>query len=184
MPLAVVRHPGRCHAKSVPGVEFDGKSGQRVRSGDAEAGRNGPLYRGLGFVHEIEGRRCTTRKILENRRKRRKRMNNVIASVHASFSLFSGVCGERRSTFGAEEGTRTPTPLRVRGPEPRASANSATSARFTSSAFSAELAVTSSLANAAACVNFSAFRERLEGVRLCNSRQKRAPLPQKNGKPH
>ena len=31
--------------------------------------------------------------------------------------------------FGAEEGTRTPTPLRVRGPEPRASANSATSAR-------------------------------------------------------
>jgi hypothetical protein len=30
---------------------------------------------------------------------------------------------------GAEEGTRTPTPLRVRGPEPRASANSATSAR-------------------------------------------------------
>jgi hypothetical protein len=30
--------------------------------------------------------------------------------------------------FGAEEGTRTPTPLRVRGPEPRASANSATSA--------------------------------------------------------
>src|SRR6202046_1244203 len=31
--------------------------------------------------------------------------------------------------FGAEEGTRTPTPLRVRGPEPRASANSATSAQ-------------------------------------------------------
>src|ERR1039457_2224356 len=34
-----------------------------------------------------------------------------------------------RIFFGAEEGTRTPTPLRVRGPEPRASANSATSAR-------------------------------------------------------
>src|SRR3954465_6333992 len=34
-------------------------------------------------------------------------------------------------TFGAEEGTRTPTPLRVRGPEPRASANSATSAQWT-----------------------------------------------------
>ena len=31
--------------------------------------------------------------------------------------------------FGAEEGTRTPTPLRVHGPEPCASANSATSAR-------------------------------------------------------
>ena len=32
------------------------------------------------------------------------------------------------SIFGAEEGTRTPTPLRVHGPEPCASANSATSA--------------------------------------------------------
>ena len=40
--------------------------------------------------------------------------------------------------FGAEEGTRTPTPLRVRGPEPRASANSATSARYTCSAMFAE----------------------------------------------
>ena len=35
------------------------------------------------------------------------------------------------SSFGAEEGTRTPTPLRVHGPEPCASANSATSARKT-----------------------------------------------------
>src|ERR1700733_6757994 len=33
------------------------------------------------------------------------------------------------SKAGAEEGTRTPTPLRVHGPEPCASANSATSAR-------------------------------------------------------
>src|SRR5437763_2731304 len=33
---------------------------------------------------------------------------------------------------GAEEGTRTPTPLRVHGPEPCASANSATSAAATS----------------------------------------------------
>src|SRR5271155_1268713 len=31
-------------------------------------------------------------------------------------------------TVGAEEGTRTPTPLRVHGPEPCASANSATTA--------------------------------------------------------
>jgi hypothetical protein len=31
--------------------------------------------------------------------------------------------------IGAEEGTRTPTPLRVHGPEPCASANSATPAR-------------------------------------------------------
>ena len=34
--------------------------------------------------------------------------------------------------IGAEEGTRTPTPLRVHGPEPCASANSATSARVQS----------------------------------------------------
>src|SRR5437660_7303708 len=34
-------------------------------------------------------------------------------------------------TFGAEEGTRTPTPLRVHGPEPCASANSATPASET-----------------------------------------------------
>src|SRR5947209_19171121 len=33
-----------------------------------------------------------------------------------------------RKKTGAEEGTRTPTPLRVHGPEPCASANSATSA--------------------------------------------------------
>ena len=33
------------------------------------------------------------------------------------------------NNFGAEGGTRTPTPLRVHGPEPCASANSATTAR-------------------------------------------------------
>src|SRR5579862_4416045 len=37
-----------------------------------------------------------------------------------------------RALNGAEEGTRTPTPLRVHGPEPCASANSATSARHCS----------------------------------------------------
>ncbi len=39
-------------------------------------------------------------------------------------------CGEKKCCviYGAEEGTRTPTPLRVHGPEPCASANSATSA--------------------------------------------------------
>src|ERR1035441_4776455 len=57
------------------------------------------------------------------------------------------------NSFGAEEGTRTPTPLRVRGPEPRASANSATSARYTGQAGSARPAALSSLANAAVCVN-------------------------------
>src|SRR5271157_5992272 len=40
---------------------------------------------------------------------------------------------DRRSRSGAEEGTRTPTPLRVHGPEPCASANSATSARVDAS---------------------------------------------------
>src|SRR5271157_2442724 len=40
---------------------------------------------------------------------------------------------DRRSRSGAEEGTRTPTPLRVHGPEPCASANSATSARVETS---------------------------------------------------
>src|SRR5205085_11946201 len=35
---------------------------------------------------------------------------------------------ERITRDGAEEGTRTPTPLRAHGPEPCASANSATSA--------------------------------------------------------
>ena len=56
---------------------------------------------------------------------------------------------------GAEEGTRTPTPLRVRGPEPRASANSATSAQYTSSAFSAEPAATLSVANAEPSVKYA-----------------------------
>src|SRR5215831_12012908 len=54
--------------------------------------------------------------------------------------------------FGAEEGTRTPTPLRVHGPEPCASANSATSARGTCLACSARRAATLSLANAVCCV--------------------------------
>jgi hypothetical protein len=56
----------------------------------------------------------------------------------AGFELASAVSSGYPSVpiivLGAEEGTRTPTPLRVRGPEPRASANSATSARYTSSA--------------------------------------------------
>ena len=67
--------------------------------------------------------------------------------------------------IGAEEGTRTPTPLRVRGPEPRASANSATSARDTDSAI-AEPAASLSLANAEAGVKLRPpgqieFRNRL-----------------------
>ena len=39
-----------------------------------------------------------------------------------------GDSGREKISAGAEEGTRTPTPLRVHGPEPCASANSATSA--------------------------------------------------------
>ena len=57
-------------------------------------------------------------------------------------------------TIGAEEGTRTPTPLRVHGPEPCASANSATSARDIGSALIAEPATALSLANAGPCVKF------------------------------
>ena len=59
---------------------------------------------------------------------------------------------------GAEEGTRTPTPLRVRGPEPRASANSATSAQKTYLDALARQAATLSLANAATRVKFAAGR--------------------------
>ena len=62
---------------------------------------------------------------------------------------------DHSKTYGAEEGTRTPTPLRVRGPEPRASANSATSARFTGSAHFAKPAASLSLANAGYRVKFS-----------------------------
>src|SRR6202044_189966 len=47
---------------------------------------------------------------------------------------------------GAEEGTRTPTPLRVHGPEPCASANSATSARETCQARTAQQAASLSFA--------------------------------------
>src|SRR5665213_597663 len=67
------------------------------------------------------------------------------------FSQRCGIC--RRKNLGAEEGTRTPTPLRVRGPEPRASANSATSAQYMSQAGIARPAALLSLANAACCVN-------------------------------
>src|SRR6185437_9554004 len=41
----------------------------------------------------------------------------------------SAVSVHIKAIIGAEEGTRTPTPLRVHGPEPCASANSATSAK-------------------------------------------------------
>src|SRR6266404_648604 len=47
-----------------------------------------------------------------------KMLGRLLGSVHPLES----------TDLGAEEGTRTPTPLRVHGPEPCASANSATSA--------------------------------------------------------
>ena len=56
--------------------------------------------------------------------------------------------------IGAEEGTRTPTPLRVHGPEPCASANSATSARESAQAGSLKQATALSLANAGGRVKF------------------------------
>ena len=58
---------------------------------------------------------------------------------------------------GAEEGTRTPTPLRVRGPEPRASANSATSARLCVQRGLLSKAAILSLANAGTGVKSSAI---------------------------
>src|ERR1700757_3791948 len=69
-------------------------------------------------------------------------MLGSVMSVHVGVSSwdlprYSRATGSRRretigtdgnKNHGAEEGTRTPTPLRVHGPEPCASANSATSA--------------------------------------------------------
>ena len=73
-------------------------------------------------------------------------------------ALCSRLATQGASFHGAEEGTRTPTPLRVRGPEPRASANSATSARDTVSAASAETAASLSLANAELYVKYRLVR--------------------------
>src|SRR5579859_657201 len=52
-----------------------------------------------------------------------------VKSTKLLIFMYLHLLSGRYEILGAEEGTRTPTPLRVRGPEPRASANSATSAR-------------------------------------------------------
>jgi hypothetical protein len=57
----------------------------------------------------------------------------MTSAVHAytqslRFQLDCAETDKNSPWLGAEEGTRTPTPLRVHGPEPCASANSATSA--------------------------------------------------------
>ena len=83
----------------------------------------------------------------------------TVVTKPTSSQFFSFCCMYRSlrdllKTLGAEEGTRTPTPLRVRGPEPRASANSATSARDTRSADCAGRAAILSLANAGPGVKF------------------------------
>ena len=36
-PQAVVMHPDRCHAKSVPEAEFDGECGQRGQDGNRQS---------------------------------------------------------------------------------------------------------------------------------------------------
>src|SRR6266851_5864674 len=72
--------------------------------------------------------------------------------------------------FGAEGGTRTPTPLRVHGPEPCASANSATTARCSTLRTDGRSTLTASfsLTNAAAAVNAAATAAGLCRVaRLC-----------------
>ena len=59
-----------------------------------------------------------------------------LVAVSATFS-FSGCNKDGTAEFsGAIEGTRTPTPLRVHGPEPCASANSATMAISVAERFS------------------------------------------------
>src|SRR5271157_5300617 len=75
---------------------------------------------------------------------------------------------------GAEEGTRTPTPLRVRGPEPRASANSATSARDTNPALSARSAASLSLAKAGYCVKSRGPAHRLRNALLRRIQNRRS----------
>src|SRR5208337_1204431 len=77
-------------------------------------------------------------------------------------------------TSGAEEGTRTPTPLRVRGPEPRASANSATSARDTNPALSARSAASLSLAKAGYCVKSRGPAHRLRNALLRRIQNRRS----------
>src|SRR5271155_2003731 len=72
-------------------------------------------------------------------------------------------------TVGAEEGTRTPTPLRVHGPEPCASANSATSARTLCPARMAGLAAILVLQRVSSVSN-------LAGVNLCISAVASQPL--------
>ncbi len=64
------------------------------------------------------------------------RMGHPMQSFRAgSIDMTSSHLSDRRQfNVGAEEGTRTPTPLRVHGPEPCASANSATSALMRSPA--------------------------------------------------
>src|ERR1019366_1893966 len=56
-----------------------------------------------------------------------RRVSEFIAGVSFAGDILSEA-KDLASDYGAEEGTRTPTPLRVHGPEPCASANSATSA--------------------------------------------------------
>src|SRR5579872_5967954 len=53
-------------------------------------------------------------------------INHYTPCIYSETTMNKGC---RKNESGAEEGTRTPTPLRVHGPEPCASANSATSAR-------------------------------------------------------
>src|SRR5664280_4581 len=57
--------------------------------------------------------------------------DRCVSEFIAGVSFAGDILSEAKDlaeAYGAEEGTRTPTPLRVHGPEPCASANSATSA--------------------------------------------------------
>jgi hypothetical protein len=79
-----------------------------------------------------------TTAILRKNHVRRRLYEQLVRRLRETESLYPTDLGrlafvsrEMRDLLGAEEGTRTPTPLRVHGPEPCASANSATSARVT-----------------------------------------------------
>src|ERR1035441_2370703 len=90
-----------------------------------------PLYSTSCLVQLKTGSQCTK---VEYRDGMDKPPNAGTPITMLVSSSFSSLQQGSRIGFGAEEGTRTPTPLRVRGPEPRASANSATSALETAQA--------------------------------------------------
>src|SRR5215470_3211252 len=113
-------------------------------------------FRGQRPARQCVGKRSTT-------------SHAGIAILPALLGLFFILdFGIKDGVHGAEEGTRTPTPLRVHGPEPCASANSATSAsdcvaRRRETALKEETAM-SILTGQKVSVKLSGFRFQVSGV--------------------